>query len=139
MSFPIRLLGLAACLVALAACQETPGPAPGTDLARTAPAEVIEIREDALIANYYPAATEAAPGPAVLMVGGSEGALSEGVARDAETLRAEGFSVLHLSFYRFEGQEQNLELVPLERFDRALDWLLAREAFHSARSKAPVR
>lgn len=125
MSFPIRPLGLAACIIALSACQGTPAPVSGTDLASTAPAEMTEIREDGLIANYYPAST-GMPGPAVLMFGGSEGGLSKGVARDAEALRAEGFSVLQLSFYRSEGQEENLEMVPLERFDRGLDWLLAR-------------
>ena len=126
----IQSLSLAAGLLSVAvlsACQAAPAPEPVTaeaPLARMT--DVIEIREPGLIANYYPAATGNMPGPALLMVGGSEGGLSEGVAVEAEALREEGISVLHLSFYRFEGQEQNLELVPLERFDTALDWLLAR-------------
>ena len=126
----IQSLYLAAGLLSVAvlsACQAAPAPEPVT--AEAPPArmtDVIEIREPGLIANYYPAATANMPGPALLMVGGSEGGLSEGVAVEAEALREEGISVLHLSFYRFEGQEQNLELVPLERFDTALDWLLAR-------------
>ncbi|WP_084398527.1 acyl-CoA thioester hydrolase/BAAT C-terminal domain-containing protein [Henriciella aquimarina] len=126
-----RSAAIMACLSALVilpACQSTPGTLAGESQSAIAatPDEIIELREPDLIADYYPAATAAAPGPAILMVGGSEGGLSDGVARDAEALRQEGFSVLQISFYRFEGQEQNLEMVPLERFDRALDWLLAR-------------
>lgn len=131
MLFSFRQLGAAACLalpLILSSCQSAPG-AP-MSAAQAAPAaipdDVIELREPGLIANFYPATTAEAPGPAILMFGGSEGGLSAGVARDAEALRAEGFSVLQISFYRFEGQEQNLEMVPLERFDRALDWLLTR-------------
>lgn len=130
MLFSFRQLGAAACLalpLILSSCQSAPGtPMNAAQAAPTAISEVIELREPGLIANFYPATTTDAPGPAVLMFGGSEGGLSEGVARDAEALRAEGFSVLQLSFYRSEGQEQNLELIPLERFDRGLDWLLAR-------------
>ncbi len=136
MPFSLRPLGLAACLSAaliLPACQSVPGAAPETDVSQGALNEVIEIRQDGLIANYYPAMRADAPGPAILMFGGSEGGLSEGVARDAGALRTEGFHVLHLSFYRYEGQEQNLEMVPLERFDRALDWLLARDEVDSGR------
>ena len=136
MSFSIRPLGLAVCLSAaliLPACQSVPEAAPETEASQGALDEVIEIRDDGLIANYYPATRADAPGPAILMFGGSEGGLSEGVARDAEALRAEGFHVLHLSFYRYEGQEQNLEMVPLERFDRALDWLLARDEVDAGR------
>lgn len=128
MSFSIRPQVLAACLAAalsLPACKTTPGMQVREETAPRALDEVIAIREDGLIANYYPAMRADAPGPAILMFGGSEGGLSEGVARDAEALRGEGFSALHLSFYRYEGQEQNLEMVPLERFDRALDWLLS--------------
>ncbi|MEM5516037.1 acyl-CoA thioester hydrolase/BAAT C-terminal domain-containing protein [Henriciella sp. AS95] len=131
MLFSFRQLGAAACLalpLILSSCQSAPGtPMSAAQAAPPAiPDDVIELREPDLIANFYPATTTDAPGPAILMFGGSEGGLSDGVARDAEALRAEGFSVLQISFYRFEGQEQNLEMVPLERFDRALDWLLAR-------------
>ncbi|WP_018149105.1 acyl-CoA thioester hydrolase/BAAT C-terminal domain-containing protein [Henriciella marina] len=131
MPFSFRPLGAAACLalpLILSSCQSAPGtPMSAAQAARAAiPDEVIGLREPGLIAHFYPATTTDAPGPAILIFGGSEGGLSEGVARDAEALRAEGFSVLQMSFYRFEGQEQNFEMVPLERFDRALDWLLAR-------------
>lgn len=132
----IRPLGLAACLilpVLLAGCQTAPEQVAATEVVASPPAEVIELREDGLIANYYPAVAGGASGPAILMFGGSEGGLSKGVARDAEALRAEGFSVLHLSFYRSPGQEENLEMVPLERFDRGLDWLLARSDVDAGR------
>ena len=134
----LRPLAVAACLSALAtlpACQSGQDPLTRETPTTTAAIseKVIELRETNLIANFYPASGAAAPGPAILMLGGSEGGLSDSVSRDARALRAEGFSVLQVSFYRFEGQEQNLEMVPLERFDRALDWLLARDEVDASR------
>ena len=38
-------------------------------------------------------------------------------------LQAEGFSVLHLSYFRGTRQNQNAELIPLEYFATALTWL----------------
>jgi dienelactone hydrolase len=129
-SLSVRPLALAACFIGaglLAGCQSPPATQPGAGTALVAlPPENIELREPDLIANYYPAATASAPGPALLMLGGSEGGLSAGVTQEAEALQAQGISVLQLSFYRFEGQPENLEMIPLETFDRGLDWLLAR-------------
>lgn len=86
---------------------------------------VAELRGADLIANYYPADDDV-PGPAILLLGGSEGGLSPLVAEEAFELREAGYSVLQLSCYRSPGQAQNLEMVPLEVFDRGLDWLSAR-------------
>lgn len=138
MLFSFRQLGAVACLalpLILSSCQSAAGTRMSAAEAAPAaiPDDVIELREPDLIANFYRSTTTDAPGPAILMVGGSEGGLSQGVALDAEALRAEGFSVLQISFYRFEGQEQNLEMVPLERFDQALDWLLARDEVDAGR------
>lgn len=78
------------------------------------------VEADGLLGNYYPAK---AKGPAILLLGGSEGGLGIGAARQAQALQAAGFSVLHLSYYRAPGQPEVLALVPLELFDRALGWL----------------
>ncbi len=87
--------------------------------------DMIELREPGLFANYFPAAVSE-PGPAIILLGGSEGGLNPASAREARLLRDEGFSVLQLSFYKSPGQPDNLEMIPLETFDRGLDWLAAR-------------
>ncbi len=112
-------------LFALAACTTTAvkDGAP-TELALNAE-RVAELRGPDLIANYYPAESDG-PGPAILLLGGSEGGLSPLVAEEAFKLRGAGYSVLQLSYYRSPGQEENLEMVPLEVFDRGLNWLSAR-------------
>ncbi|WP_034796540.1 acyl-CoA thioester hydrolase/BAAT C-terminal domain-containing protein [Hyphomonas beringensis] len=88
--------------------------------------EDIELRSDELYADYFPART-VEPAPAILLLGGSEGGLGTGARRDAMALRDEGYNVLQISYYRAPGQKENLEMVPLETFDRALDWLKQRE------------
>jgi uncharacterized protein len=83
------------------------------------------ITENGLLANYYPG-RGAGRRPALLMLGGSEGGLSQSAQRTAALLQAEGFSVLSLSYHRAPGQPQALELVPLEGFATALAWLRRR-------------
>jgi uncharacterized protein len=41
----------------------------------------------------------------------------------AKALQSEGFSILHLSYYRGSGQNARLELIPVEYFATALAWL----------------
>ena len=72
--------------------------------------------------NYYPAGSND-PRPGILVVGGSEGGLHHQVDRDARALNREGYSVLAISFFRGPGQRAELALVPLELFQRALNWL----------------
>lgn len=95
-------------------------------------AEVREIRSDTLHADYFAAGTEA-PGPAILMLGGSEGGLADYIRDQALALQAEGFTVLQMSYYRAPGQAENLELVPLESFDLALAWLSEQDNVDAGR------
>lgn len=85
----------------------------------------VRIEEDGIIANYFPPAGDGAH-PGVLLLGGSEGGLSAGAARMAAALQGEGYAVLQLAYFRAPGQQERLELIPLERFDKAIDWLAAR-------------
>jgi dienelactone hydrolase len=78
------------------------------------------VTDEGLIANYFPAAGRA---PGVLLLGGSEGGLGEGVKQMALLLQQQGYSVLQLSFFRSPGQSPRLERVPLEYFGKAIDWL----------------
>lgn len=112
------------CLLALAACSTVPTERTSGELTLNAMG-VAELREPDLIANYYPAEGQA-HGPAILLLGGSEGGLSPLVAEDAFALRDAGYHVLQLSYYQSPGQAENLEMVALEIFDRGLEWLRAR-------------
>jgi uncharacterized protein len=57
----------------------------------------------------------------LLTLTGSVGGLS--MNDTAIALQAERFTVLHLSYFRGPGQNQNAELIPLEYFATALTWL----------------
>lgn len=83
------------------------------------------VSERGLFANYFPV-EGGVPGPAVLVLGGSEGGIDSSLKRQAIDLQMEGFSVLTPSYFGAPGQLGNLELVPLETFDRALNWLCSR-------------
>lgn len=78
------------------------------------------ITEDGLLANYFPAGPKA---PALLLLGGSLGGLPQTTNDAARALQAEGFSTLHLSYFRGPGQKTRAELIPLEYFATALAWL----------------
>ena len=78
-----------------------------------------------VLGNFYPA-DGASNGPGVLLVGGSEGGLGSDMTRLARALQDDGFSVLHVSYWRAPGQPERLEGIKLETFQRGLAWLRAR-------------
>jgi len=80
------------------------------------------IKEDGLLGNYYPAEGDG-PHPAILRLGGSEGGLTTGSNKLSQTLQKRGYSVLYLSYFRSPEQNEKLEMIPLEYFDKALAWL----------------
>jgi dienelactone hydrolase len=95
--------------------------APPVTVADPAP-EGRRITGNGLLANYYPPPGEGKHA-GILLLGGSEGGLGQGGGRMAKALQEKGFAVLHVSYFAAPGQPAKLELVPLETFDRALDWL----------------
>lgn len=92
----------------------------------------IPIRLPELVGNYYPGVGEG-PRPAILLLGGSEGGLGAAVDGQARLLAKEGFTVLALAYYRLPGQPQRFELISLETFYRALDWLTTQEGVDPTR------
>ena len=78
-----------------------------------------------VLGNFYPA-RGASNGPGILLIGGSEGGLGSDMTRLARALQADGFSVLHQSYWRAPGQPERLEGIRLETFQRGLAWLRAR-------------
>jgi len=103
------------------------------------PAEMVDpgatgrrIAEKGVLGNFYPAA-RAIRHPAVLLLGGSEGGLGSAAKREALALQAAGYNVLQLAYFRAPGYPQALAQIPLETFDRGLDWLKAQPAVNSQR------
>lgn len=88
------------------------------------------INESRVFANFYPAKVDR-PGPAVMLLGGSEGGI--GSVPAATALQAHGFSVLTPAYFGGSGQPGHLEHIPLETFDRALAWLRRQPQVDGAR------
>ncbi len=86
-----------------------------------------------VLGNFYPA-DRANGGPGVLLVGGSEGGLGSDMTRLARALQDDGFSVLHLSYWRAPGQPDRIEGIRLEAFQRGLAWLRARPEVDPSRT-----
>lgn len=61
--------------------------------------------------------------PAVLVVGGSNGGVP---LRQAAWLASHGYIALALAYFRYEDLPSQLESIPLEYFQRALQWMVAR-------------
>ncbi|MEO6700968.1 MAG: acyl-CoA thioester hydrolase/BAAT C-terminal domain-containing protein [Jatrophihabitantaceae bacterium] len=64
--------------------------------------------------------------PAVLMFGGSEGGLNNGLQRDAAVLAAHGYPTLALAYFAEPGLPAKLADIPLEYFARAVGVLRAQ-------------
>jgi dienelactone hydrolase len=76
-------------------------------------------------ANFFPGSGDGAR-PAILLLGGSEGGLKESRNVFARQLAAEGYSVLYPGYTATSEANRAFDMVPLEIFDAALDWLAAR-------------
>ena len=89
----------------------------GPAWAANPPAPITDLPEG-LVGEFY--APPGGKGPLILMLGGSEGGIPSSTARD---LNAHGFGVLALAYFRAPGLPQTLQSIPLEYFDKAVDWL----------------
>lgn len=83
------------------------------------------VSDASFVANFYPAPGAGAHA-AVIVLGGSEGGLGSEMADYAKALQAEGYSALHVGYHRGPGMAPTLENIPLELFDKAIDWLKAQ-------------
>lgn len=83
----------------------------------------VRVVENGIVANWYAGSKRKSLRPVVLLLGGSEGGIGVGTARQAANLVAHGFSVLQIAYFGALGLPSKLDLIPLEYFDRALDWI----------------
>lgn len=82
----------------------------------------IPVRDDGLVATWYPPAS-GKRGPTLLVLGGSEGG-EEGGRQIAQAFAREGYGVLALAYFKADGLPQQLQEIPLEYFDKGLAWLV---------------
>ncbi|MEO6923694.1 MAG: acyl-CoA thioester hydrolase/BAAT C-terminal domain-containing protein [Bryocella sp.] len=80
------------------------------------------VNANGLVADLY-LPEGAASVPAIIVLGGSEGGLGRGAAQEAQLVSEHGYAVLHLAYFGTLGLRAKLELIPLEYFKKAIDWL----------------
>lgn len=98
-------------------------PSPPASKGAAAPAGVAKtiVRDNGLLGAFY-MPDGSGKRPALLILGGSEGGLgaSSGVG---VSFAKQGYAVLALAYFQEEALPQTLENIPLEYFDKAVDWL----------------
>jgi dienelactone hydrolase len=113
----LAALVLAAALAAAA----TPVPRPG------APVEV-QVHENALVGEFA-APSDNARHPAVIVLGGLEGGIPSG----AFGLAAQGYAAFGIAYFGTDPLPKAVDLIPIERVSRAIDWLADRPEVDSTR------
>lgn len=93
------------------ASSQTATPAEHTPIVSEPGPGGVRVTDHGLLGNFYPR-MKAGVGPAILLLGGSEGGL--GGVRSAQALVAQGYSVFSLAYFGDPGLPQHLRLVPLE-------------------------
>lgn len=89
------------------------------------------IRENGLVATlFFSEKKGCSPQPIVITLGGGSGGLSE---FRAQLLAASGIPALSLAYFGLEGLPPRLEEIPLEYFEKTLDWLVSHLAIDSHR------
>jgi dienelactone hydrolase len=89
----------------------------------------LAVREGSLRGIFF-APPGTGPHPGVLVVGGSNGGLP---LRPAAWLASHGFAALALAYFRYEDLPPQLESIPLEYFQRGLEWMAKRPEIGGAR------
>lgn len=112
--------------------QPTPAPAAPAPTPAAPEPTVIEVRENGQFARLFVPAGHQGKGPAIITLGGSEGGIN-GADRMGRRLAAQGYVVLAVCYFACEGLPPALWEVPLETFDKALDFLKARPEVDASR------
>jgi dienelactone hydrolase/uncharacterized protein (DUF2141 family) len=88
-----------------------------------APAGVtkVDLRENGLYGELYVPASDK-PVPAIIVLGGSEGGVMT-ASQVGVGFAKHGYAVLALAYFQEEGLPKTLEGVPLEYFDKGVEWL----------------
>jgi dienelactone hydrolase len=85
-----------------------------------------EVKDQGFLATLYRPQTKL-PRAGIILVGGSGGGI--GWQRNlAALLASKGYCALALAYFSAEGLSPNLEKIPLEYFQKAIDWMSANPA-----------
>ena len=84
------------------------------------------VTANGLVADFYAPADAQGPLPAVIVLGGSRGGMDERTAWEAKLLAQHGYAALQVAYFLAPGLPTVLQLIPLEYFKTAIDWLRAR-------------
>lgn len=114
------------CAAPSAHAQEATCPAPR----EAAAFQTRDVRENGLVGVYF--SNGAQHGPALLVLGGSEGGIN-GARALGSAFAAQGYTVLALAYFGAPGLPDNMQEVPLEYFDTAIDWLARQPEVDPAR------
>lgn len=87
---------------------------------------VLDITEPDMVGKlFFPKGS--APAPGILVLGGGEGGLASPMTC-AALLASHGYPSLALAYFRFEDLPQKLREIPLEYFEKAIQWLKGHAA-----------
>ena len=86
----------------------------------------ISVTAGGLVADVYAPVGAKGRLPAVIVLGGSEGGMGAGAARDARLVAEHGYVTMQLAYFDAPGLPKELGLIPLEYFKTAIDWLRAQ-------------
>jgi dienelactone hydrolase len=127
-----KIVGLAlavALLAPLSALAQPPAPAKSqvvvADYKRPEVTKTA-VTANGLVADLYVPADGKARHAAIIVLGGSEGGMGAGAARDAKLIAEHGYVTLQLAYFDAPGLPKDLGLIPLEYFKTAIDWLRAQ-------------
>ena len=90
----------------------------------------VPIDDDRLVGRMFMPRSGKSEYPAIIVVPGSGGGIPTGMA---EQLASHGYVALALAYFGEPNLPDNLELVPLEYFDRAIDWLKQKPFVNESR------
>jgi len=82
------------------------------------------VREKGLVANFYRPATRGKH-PGIIVIGGAGGGLRSSSAI-ASLLAERGYGALALAYFGVEPLPEQLQEIPLEYFERAIEWMRAQ-------------
>jgi dienelactone hydrolase len=80
----------------------------------------MEVAENGLVADFY-RSSDRTNGPCILALGGSEGGKPRNPFLDG--LARKGYPILAVAYFKEPGLPESLEMIPLEYFDKAIEWL----------------
>jgi dienelactone hydrolase len=125
----MRLAALAAALLlpALPAAAQSGSPSTAPEPTKTA------VTANGLVADLYTPADAHGRLPAIIVLGGSEGGMGAGAAKDARLIAQHGYVTLQVAYFDAPGLPKELGLIPLEYFKTAIDYLRAQPGVDPAR------